>query len=96
MMSGYLPINSKSLRSDTIVGCDLYVLVKTSAYSRYILYCRGDAVFENNKREMLLKKNINRLFIQKDDQQKYLEYLEYNFQDIISDPRISPDGEGSL
>jgi putative nucleotidyltransferase with HDIG domain len=90
-MSDYLPINSKSLRSDTIIGCDLYLLMKTSAGSRYILYCRGNAVFENNKREILLEKNVSRLFIKKDDQQKYYEYLESNFQDIISDSRISPD-----
>ncbi|MGR3294092.1 MAG: hypothetical protein ACUZ9M_08785 [Candidatus Scalindua sp.] len=90
-MSDYLPINSSSLRTDTIVGCDLYLLVKTSADSRYILYCRGDTVFENDKREMLLERNISRLFIKKDDQQKYYEYLESNFKDIIPDSRISPD-----
>lgn len=91
IMSDYLPINSSSLRTDTIVGCDLYLLVKTSADSRYILYCRGDTVFANDKREMLLERNISRLFIKKDDQQKYYEYLESNFKDIISDSRISHD-----
>ncbi len=90
-MSDYLPINSKSLRSDTIVGCDIYILIKTSADFRYVLYCRGDSIFESEKREMLLEKNIRRLFIKKNDQQKYFEYLESNFQDIISDSRISPD-----
>jgi len=90
-MSDYLPINSRSLQSDTIVGCDLYLLVKTTAHSQYVLYCRGNAVFENDKREMLLAKNISRIFIKKDDQHKYYEYLESNFQDVISDSRISPD-----
>ncbi|MGR3175808.1 MAG: HD-GYP domain-containing protein [Candidatus Scalindua sp.] len=90
-MSDYLPINSNSLRADTKIGCDLYLLVKTSTGSRYILYCRGDAVFENAKREMLLEKNISRLFIKKEDQQTYYEYLENNFQDIMFDARISSD-----
>jgi hemerythrin-like metal-binding protein/putative nucleotidyltransferase with HDIG domain len=90
-VSVYLPINSSSLRTDTIIGCDLYLLVTTTANVRYTLYCRGDAVFENNKRESLLKKNINRLFIKKDDEQKYYEYLESNFQNIISDTRISSE-----
>ena len=58
-MSDYLSISSNSLRIDTKIGCDLYLLVKTSTGSRYILYCRGDAVFENAKREMLLEKNIS-------------------------------------
>lgn len=90
-MSNFLPINSKSLRTDTMVGCDLYLLVKTSSDSRYILYCRRDSIFENDKREMLLERNISRIFIKKDDQQKYYEYLESNFQNIISDSRISTD-----
>jgi HD-GYP domain-containing protein (c-di-GMP phosphodiesterase class II) len=90
-MTDYLPIDSSSLRTDTKIGCDLYLLVETTADSRYILYCRGDAIFENAKREMLLEKNINRLFIKKADQRKYYDYLEKNFKNIISDTRISSD-----
>ena len=89
-MAEYLPVDLSSLKTDTKVGCDLYLLVKSGADSRYILYCRGDAIFESNKREMLLGKNISRLFITKEDQQKYYEYLENNFQSIISDTSISP------
>ncbi len=95
-MSDYLPVNSNSLRTDTKIGCDLYLLVKTSTDSRYILYCRGDAVFDNNKRENLLEKNISRLFIKKEDQKKYYEYLENNFQDIIADTRISSDEKAKI
>ena len=90
-MSDYLPIDSSSLRTDTKIGCDLYLHVNTIADGRYVLYCRGDVVFENAKREMLVDKNISRLFIKKDDQQKYYKYLESNFQNIISDTRISSD-----
>ncbi len=93
-MSDYLPINSNSLRTDTRIGCDLYLLVEASTGSRYILYCRGDAVFENAKKEMLVEKNINRLFIRNEDQKKYYEYLEDNFQDVIYDVRI-PTNERS-
>ena len=64
-MSDYLPINSNSLRTDTKIGCDLYLLVETSSGSRYILYCRGDAVFENAKREMLVGKNTSRFLLKK-------------------------------
>jgi len=90
-MSDYLPVNSSSLRTNTKIGCDLYLLVETGAGSRYILYCKGDTVFDNNKREKLIEKNISRLFIKKEDQKKYYEYLENNFQDIIYDTRISSD-----
>jgi len=90
-MSEYLPINPGSLRADTKIGCDLYLLVNAALSSRYVLYCRGDGVFENSKREMLLEKNISRLFIKRDDQQKFYEYLESNFRNIVSDTRISSD-----
>ena len=88
-MYDYLPINLSSLSTDTTVGCDLYLLVETKSESRYVLYCRGEAVFDNNKSENLLEKNISRLFIKKDDQQKYYKYIESDFQNIISDTRIS-------
>ncbi len=92
----YLPINSNSLRTDTIIGCDLCLLVETSAESRYVLYCRGDTTFDNGKRELLLDKGISRLFIKKKDQKKYYEYLENNFQDIIFDASISPDERAKI
>ena len=95
-MSEYLPIDPSSLRTDTKIGCDLYLLVETSAYERYILYCWGDGVFENSKKEMLLANNIDRLFIKKDDQKKYYDYLENNFQNIVSDPRISIDEKAKI
>ena len=69
-MCEYLPINPSSLRADTKIGCDLYLLVNAALANRYVLYSRGDGVFENSKREMLLEKNISRLFIKRDDQQK--------------------------
>ena len=95
-MIDFLPVNSSSLRTDTTVGCDLYLLVETKSENRYVLYCRGEAVFDNNKREKLLEKDISRLFIKKDDQQNYYKYLESNFQDIISDTKISSDEKAEI
>ena len=88
-MSDYLPVDSSSLRTDTKIGCDLYLLISNAPDSRCVLYCRGDAVFDNNKREMLLEKNISRLFIKNNDKQKYYKYLESNFQDFIYDTNLS-------
>jgi HD-GYP domain-containing protein (c-di-GMP phosphodiesterase class II) len=86
-----LPINLNSLKMDKKNVCDFYLLVETGADSQYVLYSRRDSVFRNDKWDHLLEKNINRLFIRKDDQKKYYEYLENNFQDIIADTRISSD-----
>ena len=89
-MTDYLPITLSSLRSDTIINCDVYLLVNMNSASRYILYCKGNTVFENGKKELLVRKNINRLFISRGDQQKYFEYLESNLQNIMSDEKIPP------
>lgn len=95
-MSDYLPINLNSLISETTIGCDIYLLVKTSASSRYVLYCREDAVFDTDKKETLVKKNLDKIFISKDDQQKYFKYLESNFQNITSDASIPPDEKAQV
>ncbi len=89
-MLEYLPITLNSLRSDTIINCNVYLLATVNGVNRYILYCKGDTVFESQKRELLVKKNINRLFISRDDRQNYFEYLELNFQNIMSDEKIPP------
>jgi putative nucleotidyltransferase with HDIG domain len=94
--SDYLPVNSSSLRTDTKIGYDLYIRVKTKFENRYVLYSRGDAVFEDNKRGMLWEKNISTLYIKKDDQEKYYEYLENNFKEIITDVRIPPDERAKI
>jgi HD-GYP domain-containing protein (c-di-GMP phosphodiesterase class II) len=85
----YIPVDSSSLRTDTKIGCDLYLLISHAPDGRCVLYCKGDAVFDNNKREMLLEKNISRLFIKNNDRQKYYKYLESNFQDFIYDTNLS-------
>ncbi|MBC8551526.1 MAG: HD-GYP domain-containing protein [Candidatus Brocadiales bacterium] len=95
-MSDYLPINLSSLRPETTIGCDIYLLVSTGGEDRYILYCKGEAVFDNNKKEMLLEKNLHKLFISKNDQHKYFKYLESNFQDILSDSRISSEEKSKI
>ncbi len=89
ILSDYLPVDSSSLRTDTKIGCDLYLLVETSGSRRFTLYCRGDIFFEDDKKDKLIEGNISKLFIKKEDQQKYFDYLESNFQDIISDTTIS-------
>jgi HD-GYP domain-containing protein (c-di-GMP phosphodiesterase class II) len=92
----YLPISLSSLKTDTKIGCDIYLLVKTSTESRHILYCGADAVFVSEQSDKLLEKNVSRLFIKKEDQKKYFEYLENNFHDIVSDTRIPADERAKI
>jgi len=87
----HMPISPSSLRTNTTVGCDIYMLTKTTAEVRFVLYCKSDAVFDEAKKSMLLAQRIKSLFIKKEDQQAFFEYLENNFQHIIADTSIPPD-----
>ncbi len=87
----YMPISPRALRTDTTVGCDVYILAKTSAEIRFVLYCKSDAAFDEARKSMLLAQRIKSLFIKKAEQQIFFDYLENNFQLIISDESIPPD-----
>ncbi len=87
----YMPISPSSLRTNTTVGCDIYLLAKTTAEVRFVLYCRADAVFDEAKKSVLVAQRIKSLFIKKEEQKTYYDYLENNFQHIITDTNIPPD-----
>ncbi len=84
----YLPIRPDSLKTNTTVGCDIYLLTKTTAEVRFVLYCKRDAVFDEAKKEMLVVQKIKSLFIKKEEQPAFFDYLENNFQLIVSDTNI--------
>ncbi|MBS1257308.1 MAG: hypothetical protein MAG551_00350 [Candidatus Scalindua arabica] len=90
MKRDFFPVTLGSLKTDTVIGCDIYLLVSNNGTSSYVLYCKGDTAFENDKRELLVRKNINRLFVGNEDQQKYSEYLESNLPAILSDEKVKP------
>jgi HD-GYP domain-containing protein (c-di-GMP phosphodiesterase class II) len=87
----YLPIRPDSLKTNTTVGCDIYLLTKTTAEVRFVLYCKRDAVFDEAKKEMLVVQKIKSLFIKKEEQPAFFDYLENNFQHIVSDTNIPSD-----
>ncbi len=95
-MDDFLPITLNSLKTDTRIGCDIYLLVRNNGSSRYILYCKSDAAFDGEQKEMLVRKNINKLFIEEEDQQKYSEYLESNLKNILSDEKIKPKEKAQI
>ncbi len=95
-MPAFFPVTLSSLKADTLIGCDIYLLVSDNGRSNHVLYCKGDTAFENEKRELLVRKNINRLFVSNEDQKKYSEYLEANLQHILSDEKIQPEEKAKI
>ncbi|MGR3301451.1 MAG: HD-GYP domain-containing protein [Candidatus Scalindua sp.] len=92
----YLPISPSSLRTNTTVGCDIFLLAKTTVEDRFVLYCKGDAVFDEAKKDMLVAQKIKSLFIKKEEQEAFFEYLENNFQHIVSDTSIPTDERSKI
>ncbi len=95
-MHEFFPVTLGSLRTDTVIGCDIYLLVSNNGKSNYVLYCKGDTAFENDKRELLVRKNINRLFVGNEDQEKYSEYMESNLEHILSDEKVQPEEKAKI
>ena len=87
----FVPISPNSLKTNTTIGCDIYLLAETKSEVRYVLYCRRDAVFDEAKKSILVAQQIKSLFIKKEEQQTFYDYLEKNFHHIISDTSIPPD-----
>ena len=92
----YMPISPRALRTDTTVGCDIYMLAKTSIEVRFVLYCKSDVVFDEAKKSMLLAQRIKSLFIKKEEQKVFFDYLENNFQLILTDTSIPPDERSKI
>lgn len=85
----YMPVILDTILADTIVGCDLYIQNFVNGEIRYILYCNGTNTIRSEKIEELQKHKIEMLFIHKEDQNKYLKYVESSLKNIIRDNRIN-------
>ncbi len=57
----YLPITPSSLRTNTTVGCDIFLLAKSTSELRFVLYCKADAVFDEEKKDVLVAQKIKSL-----------------------------------
>lgn len=58
----YRNITKLFLHSSVKPGVDLYIKTNVDGVPKYILYCRGDEAFSSEKRENLIKRNIDVLF----------------------------------
>lgn len=92
----YIPILVDTIRIDTTVGCDLYLQNHIDGKVNYILYCSGSNAVKSDKIEELLRNNINRLFIRKKEQKKYLRYVESSLKHIINDGQINNKEKAQL
>jgi len=86
-ISKYTKIDLKLLRTDTVLGFDLYL----RSHRRYILYRSHRIPFNERVRQNLLGHGVKSLYILTRDESKYKSYIENNLTDILTDPQIKMD-----
>jgi HD-GYP domain-containing protein (c-di-GMP phosphodiesterase class II) len=84
-MSEYIAITGKSLLEDSSLEFDLYLKSGSNGHSKYVLFCRGQDGFSQERKEELLSRNIDNLYIAAEDTGKYLRYQENNLTNIVND-----------
>lgn len=83
--SKYLPVTLKSIKTGAFAECDLFVKTEVNHGINYLLYCKGNKLFDDERKESFVKKNINKIFVVKNGNAQYLRYMETNLDEIMSD-----------
>ena len=85
----YTAITKDALVENTKLAFDLFLKSDVSGKARFILFCRADDHFSAKRKEELLSKNADKLYISKKDTDKYLKYQEENLKSIVDDENKS-------
>ncbi len=88
----YLPIHLDSLRVDSVLDFDLYILVNRNL----VLYRSADLPFTDRTRQNLMENKVDRLFITSDNKARYQRYIERNLPKILEDPGIRDEKKASI
>ena len=81
----FLPVTLRSVKMGAFAGCDLYLRTIVNQEIKYLLYCKGNKLFDDEWKESFVKKNINKIYVAKNGRAQYLRYLEANLEQIVSD-----------
>lgn len=81
----YLPVTLRSIKTGAFAECDLYLQTVTNNEIKYLLYCKGNKLFDDERKESFVKKNINKIYVAKNGNAQYLRYIESNLEQIVHD-----------
>lgn len=85
----YLPVSLRSIKAGAFAGCDLFLQTVVNSEIKYLLYCKGDKLFDDERKESFVKRNINRVYVAKNGRAQYMRYMENNLEQIVSDEMTS-------
>ena len=81
----YLPVTLRSIKTGAFAGCDLYLQTVVNDENKYLLYCKGNKLFDDERKESFVKKNINKIYVAKNGNVQYLRYMETNLEQVVRD-----------
>src|SRR3972149_2636046 len=81
----YLPVTLRSIKTGAFAGCDLYLQTVVNDENKYLLYCKGNNLFDDERKELFVKKNINKIYVAKNGNAQYLRYMETNLEQVVCD-----------
>ena len=89
LITEYTAITRNTLIENTEIDFDLYLSNSTNGHANYVLFCRGNEKFSEERGQDLFNRNIDKLYISSEDTEKYLKYQERNLNKIVQDRKIS-------
>ncbi len=87
----YLPVTLRSIKTGAFAECDLYLQTVTNNEVKYLLYCKGNRIFDDERKESFVKKNIGKIYVSKNGNAQYLRYMESNLEQIVHDEMTAMD-----
>lgn len=81
----YLPVTWRSIKTGAFAESDLYLQTVVNNEIKYLLYCKGNTLFDDERKESFIKKNIRKIYVAKNGNVQYLRYMESNLEQIVHD-----------
>lgn len=85
-VQGFVPIKLRSLRVDSELNFDLYMIRRSDAEP--VLYRQRDLPFSEAVRRRLIENGVETLLIASDQETSYYQYMEENIRDVLTDEAI--------
>jgi len=91
----YIPIDLSVLRIDEVNPFNFYL--KTGPVNnKYVLYSKKGSRFTEKLQMELISNGVKIIYVPDTDREVYLEYIEWNLQDIINDKSINPEEKSKI
>jgi HD-GYP domain-containing protein (c-di-GMP phosphodiesterase class II) len=91
----FLPIDLSVLRIDEVNPFNFYLKTEPSN-NEYVLYSKKGSRFTEELRLELISNGVKIIYIPDADHVTYLEYVEWNLQNIVNDKSISAEEKSKL